>query len=330
MANSDAELMRKLINELDNWLDNGQVSLPEAAPFGLMQKLLLKAKSPFDPNANKQLVLNQYSNDLYNEWQAHSKLLSQRGGQPPTGRDFITWYGTSPQEPNRLNPAASSVLQALMGKLGIDLEQPIPEPKLSELTKQLSGVVFNQAAKISNKLVAGATAEEEQQVLGYMQKLDDYLLRGAANLSLYTVFQSLRKIMGEDEQTTRAILQGWSNFRAPYKWGTAPSLALPVANPLLFNVKNRVVIKGTDLQQLIQVLPILLLHVVQAVNRAKNLEPGKKPAQPTPTPAPTPAPELTPANYAAKWREWDAAMTPLGFTPDDIKKFTDQHFGIGA
>lgn len=322
MANSDAQLMRMLVNQLDS----NTVSLQEAQPFGFMQQLLLKAKSPFDPNANKQLILNQYSNSLYKEWQAHSKLLSQRGGQPPTGRDFITWYSTSPTEPNRLNPAASSVIQALMRKLGIDLDNPIPEPKLAELTKQLSGVVFNQAAKISNKLVAGATAEEEQQVLDYMQKLDDYLLRGAANLSLYTVFQSMRKIIGEDEPTARAIMQGWADFRRPYMLG-AGSLALPVSDPKLFSVKNRLLIQdATERQQLVQLLPTLLLHVVQAVNRVKNLGPGKKPAPAQATPKP--APELTPANYQAKYREWEAAMSPLGFGPDDIKKFTDKHFGL--
>jgi hypothetical protein len=324
MANSDAELMRKMIKELNR----SQMSLQEARPFGFMQQLLLKAKSPFDPNANKQLVLNQYSNDLYAEWQAYSKILSQRGGQPPTGRDFITWYGTSPQEPNKLNPAASSIIQALMGRLNINLDQPIAEPKLKELTKQLSGVVFNQATKISNKLITGATAEEEKQVFDIMQKLDDHLLRGAANLSLYTVFQAIRKTIGEDEQTARAIMQGWADFRRPYRSGTAPSLALPVSDPRLFSFKNRVLIKtATERQLLVQLLPTLLLHVVQAVNRAKNLEPGKAQA---PTPKPKPTPELTPQTYAQVYADWQTQLSPLGFGPDDFKKFADKHFGIGS
>lgn len=70
-------------------------------------------------------------------------------------------------------------------------------------------------------------------------------------------------------------------------------------------------------------LTILEAAVVEMIQMGE----GSPKIQQPPSP-PTPAPELTPANYAQVYADWEAKLSPLGgFGPDDYKKFADKHFG---
>lgn len=314
MTNISAHQMRQLIEAVDT-----PQALEEARPFGFLQQLGLAAMQPFKPSAQMQLSVNAYANNIYTAWRTQSAVLKKSTNQEPTAEDFVTWYSSSPQEPGRASPITVGILRRYMRDLGISLDQPIPENKLTELCKKIGGAVAQQIAKVSLKLVRGATPAEEQQILDWMARLDDQLIRAEPNLSLRLVARFLLQLIGPENKT--AMFTAWNRYRNINR-----TTALSGFGPNEFSFNNAAKLDPNQKTQLVDALPDILLLTLKEINKRKSLgvtDKDKSKARTTPQSTPTPA------NYAASYAQWQAALQPHGISADEIKRIVDREiFGI--
>lgn len=314
MTNNPAQQMRQLIEAVDP-----PQALEEARPFGFRQQLGLAVMQPFNPSAQMQLSVNAYANNIYTAWRTQSAVLKKSTNQEPTAEDFVTWYSSSPREPGRASPITVGILRRYMRDLGISLDQPIPDAKLTELCKKIGGAVAQQIAKVSLKLVRGATPAEEQQILDWMSQLDDVLIRMEPYLSLRLVARFLLQLIGKENKT--AMMQAWWRYRTINR-----TTALSGFGPNEFNIDNAAKLDHNQKTQLVDALPDILLLTLKEINKRKSLgvtDKDKSKARTTPQSTPTPA------NYAASYAQWQAALQPHGISADEIKRIVDREiFGI--
>lgn len=309
MTNNPAQQMRQLIEAVDP-----PASLEEARPFGFLQQLGLAAMQALKPSAQMQLSVNAYANNIYTAWRNQSAVLNQSTNQEPTAEDFVTWYSSSPREPGRASPITVGILRRYMRDLGISLDQPIPDAKLTELCKKIGGAVAQQIAKVSLKLVRGATPAEEQQILDWMAQLDDVLIRAEPNLSLRLVARFLLQLIGKENKT--AMMQAWGRYRTINR--TTP---LSGFGPNEFNIDNAAKLDHNQKTQLVDVLPDILLLTLKEINKRKALGATVKDKTQTKT---APQTKLNPTDYAASYAKWQTALQPLGFSADEIKRIVDR------
>lgn len=279
MTHTTAAQMRQLIEAVDT-----PESLEEARPFGFFQQLKLAAQQPFKPSAQMQLSVNAYANNIYTAWRNQSAVLKKSTNQEPTAEDFVTWYSSSPQEPGRASPITVGILRRYMRDLGIALDQPIPEDKLTELCKKIGGAVAQQIAKVSLKLVKGATPAEEQQILDWMAQFDDVLIRAEPNLSLRLVARFMLQLIGAENKTP--MFTAWNRYRTLNK-----ATALSGFGPNEFSFNNAAKLDPNQKTQLVDALPDILLLTLKEINKRKALgvTAKDKTAKPASLPAPTPA-----------------------------------------
>jgi len=282
MTNNPAQQMRQLIEAVDP-----PASLEEARPFGFLQQLGLAAMQALKPSAQMQLSVNAYANNIYTAWRNQSAVLKKSTNQEPTAEDFVTWYSSSPREPGRASPITVGILRRYMRDLGISLDQPIPDAKLTELCKKIGGAVAQQIAKVSLKLVRGATPAEEQQILDWMAQLDDVLIRAEPNLSLRLVARFLLQLIGKENKT--AMMQAWWRYRTINR-----TTALSGFGPNEFNIDNAAKLDPNQKTQLVDVLPDILLLTLKEINKRKALgvtAKDKTTTQPTTQPTAQPTPQ---------------------------------------
>lgn len=309
MTNNPAQQMRQLIEAVDT-----PQALEEARPFGFLKQLGLAATQPFNPSAQMQLSVNAYANNIYTAWRTQSAVLKQSTDQEPTAEDFVTWYSSSPREPGRASPITVGILRRYMRDLGIPLDQPIPDAKLTELCKKIGGAVAQQIAKVSLKLVRGATPAEEQQILDWMAQLDDVLIRMEPNLSLRLVARFLVQLIGKENKT--AMFTAWNRYKNINR-----TTALSGFGPNEFNSDNAAKLDHNQKTQLVDALPDILLLTLKEINKRKALGATVKDKTQTKT---APQTKLNPTDYAASYAKWQTALQPLGFSADEIKRIVDR------
>jgi hypothetical protein len=182
------------------------------------------------------------------------------------------------------------------------------------LCKKIGGAVAQQIAKVSLKLVKGATPAEEQQILDWMAQFDDVLIRAEPNLSLRLVARFLLQLIGKENKT--AMMQAWWRYRTINR-----TTALSGFGPNEFNIDNAAKLGANQKTQLVDALPDILLLTLKEINKRKALGVTAKDKSQS---AAQPKAQPTPADVAASFNKWNTTLQPLGFSADEIKRLVDR------
>lgn len=299
-----------------------QPSLEEAKPFGLMQQLKLAARGLVNPAATQQLQLNQYANTLYTEWKKQAEYLKKtRAGTAgePTARDFLSWYGSHSASKGRMDPATVSAVQVAMRQLRIDLDSALSDDQLEQLCKQIAALVLAKHVKVSTGLLRTATPDEENQIFELFGRIDDLILKNKARLSLKKLADIITSQIGTEgidpAVIPTAVRRGFAQAAKELR---ARGHVLPTA-ATDFKSANTASLNTVQTTQLLQVLPTLLLMILRNLSAARTTDPEKPAAPPAP---------LSPADYATAYAQWQAALNPLGFGPDEIRNLVNRQLGI--
>lgn len=287
MAQSDAELMRSVIDQL-NTPAVEQLNEVFGRPAGFRELAKLLVQRPFSPDAQWKFMVADYANSLYNMW-------IQGRPEKATAQDLLDWFDTN--QANLLGGSAGMnvVVELVRKVVGNDLSKELSNDHLQKIFLALSNAINRKARGFGQKIISKGSKEQEQQVLVKLDELRKFVGAQGNRLTLNKLYMWIQASF--ENINTAVVQKAFNQFRTVLSGTPAPL-------PSPFSPTNNSRLAPAFLNELIPNLDELLLAVVVArdeMTAGRIPRPGGSTARSKATALP---PSLDAALRSADVQDW--------------------------